>query len=99
MDINHFQEDIEYCIKQCKFEINNRKKGIKGESSLIQLEQFILPELNQLIEKIETNNLPPKSERYLISFANAFTVWGWNMKKPTELFLQLTKLNNDYQAL
>lgn len=43
--------------------------------------------------------LPPKGERYLNSFACAFTIWGWDMQKPTEIFILLTELNNEYKNL
>lgn len=99
MEINIFKKDVERCIKKCNKEIENRKNGVKGESSLAQLEQTILPELEGILFQIKTNNLPAPSERYLISFANAFTVWGWNMQNPTDLFILLAKLNQNYKTI
>lgn len=52
-----------------------RKKGILGESTQDQLETVILSELEQLLKIVDDNTLPIKDQRYLISFANAFTVW------------------------
>jgi hypothetical protein len=60
---------------------------------------MLLPELEQLLIKINTNQLPPQSERYLLSFANAFKVWGWNMNQPSELFVMLVNLNNNYPMI
>ena len=99
MNRNIYKKDILYCLCLCEKEIEERKKGIQGESNLTQLEQIIIPELKQLMKIIDEGKLPPQTERYLLSFANAFTVWGWDMKNPTDLFLQLTKLNNNYKYI
>lgn len=86
-------------IDLCNIELGRRKKGIYGESTEEQLEKFILPELNQLLKMVNKYQLPPKGERYLNSFACAFTIWGWDMQKPTEIFILLTELNNEYKNL
>jgi hypothetical protein len=59
----------------------------------------VLPELETILELVSESKLPPKEERYLNSFAKAFTVWGWDMQKPTALFVALTNLNNNYEDL
>ncbi len=97
--MDDFIKKIEYTHSLCVSELNNRKLGITGEATIQQLEETIIPELECLINKLKTYSLPPKEQRYLISFANAFTVWGWNMNKPTELFIMLTELNEDYKKL
>ena len=61
--------------------------------------KVILPELEQLLKIVDDNTLPQKDQRYLISFASAFTIWGWDMQNPTDIFLLITKLNNDYKHL
>jgi len=98
-DITNFRNDIDICKSLFEQELKNRKKGKEGESSIEQIENIILPELNQLLEIIDNDQLPPQSERYLLSFANAFKVWGWNMQQPTELFVQLVKLDDAYKKL
>ena len=97
--VGSFQVDIEECIKLCREELYRRKNGISGESTIDQLENVILPELETLLQMVRAGNLPKKSDRYLISFANAFKVWGWDMETPTELFVKLTKINNDFSNL
>jgi len=47
----------------------------------------------------DKKGFPPKEERFLVSFANAFTVWGWNIQNPTKLFIMLTELNEKYKTL
>ena len=97
--MNSFQRKILKTIELCNVELQNRQEGILGESTKEQLEEIILPELHQLLELVNKNQIPSKQQRYLNSFANAFTVWGWNMQTPTEIFVLLTELNNEYKNL
>ena len=98
--MNEFRNKLIKAIDICNAEIANRKNNISGESTEEQLEKVILPELNYLLTIIEDNQeLSPVQERFLCSFANAFTIWGWDMQHPTELFVLLTELNNEYKQL
>lgn len=94
-----FKDLLIKTIQICNKELANRKNGILGESTEEQLTKIIIPELEQLKEMIDTNQLVAKEQRYLISFAYAFKVWGWNMQEPSELFSMLAKLNNEYKTL
>jgi len=94
-----FKQSIKKAIELCNIEIKKRNQGVDGESSIKQLTQIILPELKHLEDLLEKNQLPDKEERFLNSFANAFMVWGWNMQKPTELFVILNQLNNQYKEV
>lgn len=95
--MDKFKEKILRAIELCNEELVNRKNGVLGESTEEQLKDIILPELTQLLTMLNSNQLPAKEDRYLNSFANAFTVWGWNMQEPTEIFVLLTELNNEYK--
>lgn len=97
--MDKFKEKILRAIKLCNEELENRKNGVLGESTEEQLKNIILPELTQLLTMLNNNQLPAKEQRYLNSFANAFTVWGWNMQEPTEIFVLLTELNNEYKNI
>lgn len=97
--MDKFKEKILRAIKLCNEELENRKNGVLGESTEEQLKNIILPELTQLLTMLNSNQLPAKEQRYLNSFANAFTVWGWNMQEPTEIFVLLTELNNEYKNI
>ena len=94
-----FKQNVLKAIQLCNDEIQKRNAGIEGESTKKQIEEVILPELNTIIGLLDSNKLPAKDDRYLNSFAHAFTVWGWSMQEPTELFLLLTQLNNQYKEL
>lgn len=96
---NDFKNKLLKAIELCEHEANNRKQGISGESTLEQLEMVIIPELKEILEIINMQQFPAKEKRYLNSFGSAFTVWGWNMQIPTELFIMLKELNDEYKAL
>lgn len=97
--IDNFKDNLLNAISICNIELANRKNGINGESTVEQLEEIIIPELNQILCMINSNQLPAKEERYLNSFANAFKVWGWNMQTPSDIFILLVQLNNAYKNL
>ncbi|MBE7038257.1 MAG: hypothetical protein E7404_05060 [Ruminococcaceae bacterium] len=97
--MNNFKKDLEKVIILCENELFKRKNNILGESTQEQLEDFIIPELNNLLTMTDKKGFPPKEERFLVSFANAFTVWGWNIQNPTKLFIMLTELNEKYKTL
>lgn len=90
--------DVKNLKKLCSCELAKRKSGVLGESSINQLEQ-IIKELDELLVKIRLDDIPSKSNRYLVSFAYAFKDWGWNMQNPTELYTSLCRLNTSYKNL
>ncbi len=98
-NMDKFKEKLVKTIKLCNAELADRKRGILGESTEEQLENIIIPELEYLLQKINNSQLPKREQRFLNSFANAFTVWGWNMQEPSEIFLLLTELNTEYKKL
>ena len=94
-----FRQNVQEAVDLCNIEIKNRKMGIKGESTIAQLENTILPELEELAKLAKSGRFPAKGTRFLSSFAHAFTIWGWNMQEPTELFVKLSQLNNQYKEI
>ncbi|MDR1954086.1 MAG: hypothetical protein LBQ21_06405 [Clostridiales Family XIII bacterium] len=97
--MEQFKAKLLQCVKLCEQEISLRKSGIDGEATTSQLETIVLPELKNILLKIETNSIPLQKDRYLCSFAYAFKVWGWDMQNPSRLFIVLTELNNEYKEL
>ena len=97
--MSDFRKDVLKCKEMCFEELQKRERGIEGESTTEQLKTVILPELDELLIIFDKKNFPPSQERFLNSFANAFTTWGWSMQNPTELFLMLNKLNDEYKEL
>ena len=101
-NVSSFLQDIQECLDLAKLELHNRKNGIQGESSIEQLEDYIMPDLKELQLKINNEiPLPPNNqqERYLMSFGYAFKVWGWDMQNPTELYLKLLYIHEKYREL
>ena len=101
-DVNQFYLDIQDCLSLANKELCDRKNGILGESTIKQLENYIIPDLTDLRSKIERNDpLPPNTQqyRYVASFGNAFKVWNWDMAKPSELYLKLLRLNENYRKI
>ncbi|MBQ8262784.1 MAG: hypothetical protein IJZ00_10900 [Lachnospiraceae bacterium] len=94
-----FQNKLKKAIELCNVELEKRRKGLPGEGTVEQLEEIILPELYRLQKDVSVKNFPPEESRYINSFACAFTVWGWNMQNPTELFVLLKELNDDYKKI
>ncbi|GEM_PF-1184143 len=97
-----FVQDISYGLQLAESELNDRKDGILGESTIEQLESYVIPDLKALLKKINNREeLPPNTQqyRYLMSFGYAFKVWGWNMENASELYLQLQKINEKYREI
>jgi hypothetical protein len=92
------------CKALAEKELRDRENGIPGESTISQLRDCIIPEMEQLIEN-EDNNVPlpfPKyGPRFINSFANAFGMgaWQWDVNNHTKLFDKLTLLNTYYENL
>lgn len=81
-----------------KDDLRRRKNDAPGESTIEQLEETIIPEMEKLL-KMDYDNLPPAKDRYLVSFAYAFRVWEWSMVNTTRLFDLLVELNREYKEL
>lgn len=97
-----FEKDILYGIKLAEKELQERKNGIEGESTIKQLEDCILPELRDLLNKMQNREeLPPNTQqdRYLMSFGNALMAWTWDIHHPTKLFDQLRKIHSSYRKI
>jgi len=100
--IKQFCQDIQDCLQLAKNELNNRKNGINGESTIEQLEIYIIPDLSKVLsDVISREPLPPNTQqyRYIMSFGYAFKLWGWDMSKPSDIYLKLAKLNENYRKI
>ncbi|MCL2862079.1 MAG: hypothetical protein FWE22_06685 [Firmicutes bacterium] len=92
-----FKCDLEKLISICEKELKNRKYGINGDGTIQQIENVILPELYDWIKKVETNNMPPKNERWFACAAHVLQ-WGldWNMKNPSEMMLMIGEVDTKF---
>ena len=104
MDYNNdnFVCDLSNCLKLAEAELQDRRNGKQGESTIEQLESYVIPDLSNLLNKIKNKEkLPPNTQqdRYLASFGYAFKEWGWDMKNPSALYLQLLKIHENYRKI
>lgn len=93
-----FKEKIIKTINLCNEELENRKKGVAGESTVEEL-NVVLTDLKELLERVNNHQYPAKKYRYLLSFAYAFKEWCWDMREPTEIFKLLAQLDTEYKNL
>ncbi len=96
--VKMFKKNLEKALDISKDELRRRKNDMPGESTVEQLEEVIIPELEKLL-KMDYNNLPPVEDRYLISLAYALKVWEWSMKNASTLYLLIVELHEDYKKL
>ena len=96
--VKMFKKNLEKALDISKDELRRRKNDMPGESTIEQLEETIIPEMEKLL-KMDYDNLPPAKDRYLVSFAYAFRVWEWSMVNTTRLFDLLAELNREYKEL
>ena len=96
--VKMFKKNLEKALDISKDELRRRKYDMPGESTVEQLEEVIIPELEKLL-KMDYNNLPPVEDRYLISLAYALKVWEWSMKNASTLYLLIVELHEDYKKL
>lgn len=86
-------ELINKCVDLCKEEQNS---GYVGEATRFQVEEVILPDMEQIRQCIISGNIP--KDRHVTSFWTAFKCWDWDMFNATELYLTLQKLDAAYRA-
>lgn len=99
VEYENFISNIKHCLDLCNKKLLYLKNGGIDECTIEQLTETIIPELEYILKNIDECNLPPHNKRYLISFAYAFKDWAWNMNDPSELYIQLANLNNEYNNL
>lgn len=66
-----------------------------GEATKAQIEEVILPEMDELKSALDGNQLP--TERHLVSFWSAFKCWDWNMRNASRLYTALLELDMVYR--
>lgn len=95
--MNKFEKTILRCIKEAEKELDRRKKGQPGDGTEEEINDVIIPELNELLLLCKNKQFPEQKSRYLNSFACAFTVWCWNIRTPSKLFSLLGKVDDMYK--
>ena len=80
-------------------DINKLNNGVVLSSTIEQLQNVVLPELEKLIQDYEDGNHSKKifEDRWIHSYAMAFKMWCWDYNY--ELFISLVRLNELYRKL
>lgn len=89
-----FIKELDLVVNELRKEIKNRKAGIKGDGSVGQLE-FFLDELEQIRNKVLSNAIPPKAQRYV-----AYTWYitdSWDLTSDSLLRKMLMNLADKYK--
>ena len=95
-----FKQDLENLISICEKEFNNRKNGIKGDGTIKQLENIILPELYSWLYKLRNDKMPQKDQRWFSCAAHVLEFGAdWNMKNPSKMMLMIGELDTKFQNL
>jgi len=96
--IDKLKQEVLEGIKLSRREIENRKKGIEGESTIEQLKEVIIPDLEDILLKLDNKIIPKRRvDRYSLAYGNALKMWDWDMENATELYEKLADIHNDYQ--
>ena len=97
--IEQFKHDIEEVITVCHEEIEAINRGEQREATVSQIEQYIIPEMEQLLEMIELGTLPKPAKygsRYLKSTQEVLRSWSWDINKDEKLIDLLGWLDTNY---
>jgi hypothetical protein len=92
--IKDFKNDIQEILNICKEDLLAISRGEKRQATKEQIEKTIIPEMNDLLIKIETKKIPPKGERWLNSVAYITRGWNWDIWSEDRLNIKLPELDN-----
>ncbi|MCL2137774.1 MAG: hypothetical protein FWH40_09740 [Coriobacteriia bacterium] len=98
--IEEFRQDINEVITACHEEIEAINRGEQREATVRQIELYIIPEMEELLNKIELGTLPePKKfgSRYLIAVQEILKNWSWDINKDEKLINMLPILSDKYR--
>ncbi|MCL2137772.1 MAG: hypothetical protein FWH40_09730 [Coriobacteriia bacterium] len=65
--IEEFKQDIEEVITVCHEDNEAINSGEQREATVRQIDQFIVPEMQKLLQMINNGSLPDPGDRYLMS--------------------------------
>ena len=95
--VNDLKKDINEILTICKEDLNALLAGQARQATKEQIEGSIIPEMNKLLEMIEKNEIPAKSQRWIISAAYITRGWNWDIWSEDKLNHKLPELDNKYR--
>lgn len=95
--VENFKKDILKVIELCENDLEKIETNQKTEATKEQIEAYIIPEMNDLLNKIKNDMLPPKDRRWILSTAYITRGWNWDINAKDELKDILGYLDNRYR--
>jgi len=95
--IEEFEIDIRELINTCYEEIEAIKHGEQREATVKQIEQYIIPEMEGLLQMIRSRSLPDPGNRYFMTIQAILKSWSWDINKDEKLINMLPVLGNKYR--
>ncbi|MFA5528797.1 MAG: hypothetical protein WC996_09330 [Peptostreptococcales bacterium] len=92
-----FIDDIKEILAICKEELRDISKGKPNQATKEQIEGTIIPEMNNLLEMIQKNEMPPKDQRWILSAAYITRGWNWDIWSEDRLTTKLPQLDDKYR--
>ncbi|MCL2136991.1 MAG: hypothetical protein FWH40_05670 [Coriobacteriia bacterium] len=97
--IEDFKRDIEEVLVACQEEIQAIQSGEKRDATVWQIEEYIIPEMEDLLEKIKTGSLPEKKSRYISAAQQIMKNWSWDIRSDEKLTDLIGWLDTNYHRL
>lgn len=95
--IYDFKRDINNILSICQEDLHALSVGQIRQATKEQIEETIIPEMNKLLKMIENNEIPPKSQRWILSATYITRGWNWDIWSKDKLNLKLPELDNKYR--
>ena len=93
-----FKRDVKEILAICEEDLQAIAAGEHREATVEQIEGTIIPEMNQLLEIIERNEIPPRGQnkRWILSAAYITRSWNWDIWSEEKLVRKLPVLATNY---
>ena len=97
-NLNDLKKDLVELIEICKIELQNRKNGIEGDFSVIQLERAIIPELKELLEYADRGVVYQKYPNKTLN-STRILIDSWSLNPPPEMSVKIMQLQEKFRKL
>lgn len=93
----NFKKDIEEILSICQEDLEAISAGQKREATIEQIQETIIPEMTKLLEMIDSGEIPPKEDRYILSAGCITRGWEWDIRSKDKLNYILPTLDSNYR--
>lgn len=92
-----FKNDIKEILLLCQEDLHDISMGRAKQATAEQIENTIIPEMEDLLRMIEEGKIPPKDQRWIASAAYITRGWNWDIWSDDKLNVKLPELDNKYR--